>query len=273
MPNLAFRRGRPYIDQLDFGLRPRSTDGWRRPVVATVGDTPASVSDGQFVPYPGSRCVFLAANPMGSVGALAIAEIRQTCFAAIGVEEMVNIFLSEQAQVLEHIVPDSSVPASVFAESVATSGTMKPVGRLAIGYPAGSDELRLVAARIKVDLLVVGIAADLFACDADSAADCDLLLVERLVPDAAPAYAIWGMLCDLALFCDDAGWRRRPQLDALGWLADLEQQLRAEALLLPLYREQYGAWADSRLRGMRFRDDGTLDFEDAWIAPGGEESR
>ena len=272
VPNLAYRGGRPFIDQLFFGVRPGSTEDWRRPVVAAVGDTPASAQDAVFLSYPGSRCVYLAANRRRGVGALAIAEVRHSCFAAIGVEEMVNIFLSEQAQVLEHLVPDSSVPASVFSDEAVASGTMKPVGRLAIGYPAGSDELRLVAARLKVDLLVVGIAADLVACDAKSAADCDLLLVERLVPDAAPAYAVWGLLCDLALFCDDAGWRRRPQLDAFGWLADLERQLRAEALLLPLYREPHGAWADRRLRGLRFRDDGTLDFEDAWIAAGEEES-
>ena len=268
-PNLNFFRGRPYLDHLFFGNSLVIDENWRRPVLARVGDDQGIGRDVVEIAYPGRRCVYLVANRKGGgiAGApLQDAETRRAALAAVDVRSLVSIFLSEKAEMLEHLVPDSALPGTVIGEIPAWSGGRKPVRRLAIGYPEGSDELALVAERIRVDLLVAGISSEVVPCKRGTAGRCDLLLVELLVPDGSPAYAYWGLLCELATECSDDTWLRRPVGDGLSWLAELERELRSEALVLPLYHEPHSAWADSRVRDLRFRPDGSLDFENAWIA-------
>ena len=87
------------------------------------------------------------------------------------------------------------------------------------------------------------------------------------------------MLRDLSQRCAIAGrrqrpwlstgdevWLRRPTGGEVSWLVEMEQSLLAEALLLPLYHTAHSVWADAQIRGLRFRPDGTLNYESTWIS-------
>jgi MarR-like DNA-binding transcriptional regulator SgrR of sgrS sRNA len=268
-PDLSFYRGRPYIDSLCYGRSAPTGGQHRRPELMRVSELRRNVEPQAVeIVFPGRRCVYLAINRRGSAGPLRLLSARAAVLAAIDRTSLVNIFLRESAQVLEHLVPPSALPAGTFEPGTRLEGGVKPVGRLLIGFLPESQESKLVAERVKVDLLVAGIGSDVIPCSPESARQCDLIIVDKLVPDCAPAYAVWGLLCELAAIEGDEIWLRRPWGDEAAWLVELETSLRAEALLLPLYHTAHSVWADALLRDLRFRTDGTLDFENAWIARG-----
>ena len=272
-PNLRFFRGRPYLDLVLLG----GTDGaadptWRRPVPAAVGDDPGVAEGAVPVPYPGRRCVYLAANQ--GRPALRDAAARRAVAAAVSPGEMVRIFFGGAARPLRHLVPDGSLPEDFFRRTAPPDGEAvgAPRGRLLIGYPAGDGELELVAERVRVDLLAAGIGSDVAAFGGGAAGDCDLLVVEALIADGSAGYGVWRLLAELAAQSGDRSWLSRPQGDDVAWLVALDHELISSGRLLSLYHTGHRLWADPRLRGLRLRPDGTLHFENAWIAAaGGEE--
>ncbi len=273
-PNLRFFRGRPYLDLVILGGTNEVADPtWRRPVLAAVGDNPGVAEGAVPVQYPGRRCVYLAANQ--DRPALRDAAVRRAVAAAVSPGEMVRIFFGSAARPLRHLVPDGSLPEAFFHQPTPLDGeaVSAPRGRLLIGYPAGDGELELVAERARVDLLEAGIGSDVAAFGGGTAGACDLLVVEALIADGSAGYGIWRLLAELAALSGDRSWLRRPSGDAVAWLVGLDHELISDGRLLPLYHTGHRLWADRRLRGLRLRPDGTLDFESAWITAAGESER
>ncbi len=273
-PDLSFVRGRPFLDHLFIGGSPKIGDDWRRRVLTRVGYRPTDVSDDATrIDYPGRRCVYLAVNRRGSSGPLRLLDARSDTLSEVDAESLVSIFLGTKAELLEHVVPPGALPGGAFGWQARPGNGIKPLGRLVIGFPYGSEELELVAGRVRVDLLVSGISADVIPYSGDNAGNCDLLLVEALIPDGSAAYSFWCLLCELSSQTGDEVWLRRPAGDDVSWLVDLEQSLLSEAMFLPLYHTAHFVWADPQIRGLRFRPDGTLDYENAWISEEPESSR
>jgi MarR-like DNA-binding transcriptional regulator SgrR of sgrS sRNA len=223
--------------------------------------------------YPGSSCVYLVLN--ASEGALRSVQARRAVVAAIDVDAMVRIFFGGAEARLPHIVPKSAAPALAFSgPSESGESDVGPISSntpLIIGYPRGRPGLELAAERLRVDLMVAGIEAEPRAYLAGRRVGYDMFIIENLVPDAAPAYSIWSMLVELSELTGNLAWLRRPGGDWISWLSQLDADYTDEHRLLPLYRTTYKIAVDSRLRNLKFRHDGTLDFESAWIAPPEEE--
>ena len=268
-PDMNFVRGRPFVDHLFLGGSPEVQSDWRRPVLVRVGHRITEVSDEPVrIDYPGRRCVYLAANRRDSIGPLRLLDARSEALGAVDAESLVSIFLAGRTELLEHVVPPGALPGGAFALPTGPVSGIKPLRRLAIGFPEGSEELELIAGRVRVDLLVSGISADVIPFSSDTAGDCDLLLIEALIAEGSAAYSFWGSLCELYSLTGDDIWLRKPSGDDVAWLVDMEQSLRSEAMLVPLYHTAHFIWADPRIRDLGFRPDGTLDYEGAWIAEG-----
>lgn len=271
IPNLSYLSGRPYLDEVIFSVEMIQPDPtWRRPVIAWVGSKPLEGQPYTKIDFPGSMCVYLVANP--SHQALKEKASRLHVMRAINSEAMVRIFFAGSAQVLNHLVSEKALPAKLPGEPSSQPGGRAPSARLTIGYPAGDAQLKLVAERIKVDLLVAGIGSEVVGYDVGSARNCDLLVIPCLISEINPAYGIWRLLCNVAEMSADRSWLRKPAGDALGWLIKLDSTLREEGLVLPLYHKPFALYSDPELRGLVFRVDGTLDYENAWIAAGSEEA-
>lgn len=264
VPNLRFFRGRPYLDNLIFGSEPvKPSSDWRRRVIAPVGSRPVEENNPAVV-FPGRRCVYLAVNPAS--GALSSASARRAVLASVDREALVKVFIGGSAESLLSLLPGSVAPAALFSEA-SSEGERKASGLgLTLGYPAGNAELESVAGRLQADLLLAGFRCAVNPYSGKGDAETDLLLVDVLVAADDASYCVWGLLSRLSVLTGGYFQADRPRGDLFAWLGRLHQSLVLEGYLIPLYHSAYQVFAGRNLRDLRFRTDGTLDFEGAWIA-------
>lgn len=262
--NLDFFHGRPYLDLIIFNEDLKNPDPrWRRPVLAAVHNDQRSDSN-EAVIFPGRRCVYLFATRQGN--AMLGKQARLAVLHATDPETMVRIFFGDETTPLKHIVPDSAAPSYVFSTTEVDGGITSGASRLKLGYPAGNKELELVAGRIQADLVVAGFRCAVSEYRNPDFGSNDLILIEALIADVEPGYGFLQLLTRIRTFIDADTLFIKPNTDEYQWLKQTEQKLLEEGLVLPLYHAQHQVYTDKSLRGLRFCSDGTLDYENAWIA-------
>lgn len=262
--NIAFSSGRPFLDYLIVRQGARLPDGVQNSGIV-VDPSKSAEAGSPSVVYPGARCVYLVFHPSGVISDPAQ---RSALLRTIDPDAMVRIFFGNSGTRLTSLIPSSGVPQELIGEilpGVAADST--DVRSMRLAHPAGSAELKLIAERIKVDMLVAGIDVRLLEYRNDNLPACDLFLFDVLIADHAPEYTLWYALKRRARMvgADVAP----PQGDALAWLRELTQQRNENLDIVPLLQLRHSVAVDARLQGVRFRFDGTLDFENAWIAQPG----
>jgi MarR-like DNA-binding transcriptional regulator SgrR of sgrS sRNA len=262
--NGAFAGGRPFIDSVAIRRGNRLPADDR---LIIIDPSKSAEAGSPSVVYPGARCVYLVFHPAGAVRDSAQ---RTALLGTIDPESMVRIFFGNSGTRLTSLVPPSAVPIELIGEVVSNDvAGSAGVRTLRLAHPAGSAELRLVAERIKVDMLVAGIDVRLVEYRGERLPSCDLFLFDALIADHAPEYTLWCALVRHARMVGDGAEAVPPSGDALAWLRALTQQRNDSLDIVPLLQLRHSVALDASLRGIRFRFDGTLDLENAWIAPEG----
>lgn len=262
--NIRCADGRPFLDAVVLGTAPPSLAAVRGGR-ARIELAPAAAQSRPLA-FPGVRVVWLVANPAGQV--LRTADQRRLVFDALDVDGMVRIFFGGADSRLRTLVPPAMVPGGLLSPGARPrgSGNLQAL-TLRIGYPRGRDDLRLAAERVRVDLILTGARCEVQPYDAVPPRNCDLLIVDALVHEGSPEYSLWRLLTRLWQATGSKLWIPQPERDAVRWLLSVDQSLRADGWVLPLYQAVNEISLDPRLRGVQFHADGTLRLDDAWLSP------
>lgn len=261
--NLQYCFGRPYLDRIVLaGAEGGGTPAENR-VVLNFNQVLSGLEreDGRALQYPGEKAVYLATNPASS--ALPTPAERAWIFAQIDVESMVTIFFSDRAHVQNRLLPDEMLALGRLAAEKPEPRKPATTSPLIIAYHDGDENLKLVAERLQVDLLVADVESSLRPYGRNRPADADLYVEGWLISRESPAVSFWLSHCRHS---GDSEGFSPPWHDELAWLLEQERLNSEQQYLLPLFNLPYTVFLPKRLRDVRFFMDGTLDFEDAWIA-------
>ena len=271
--NLNFIEGRPYLDYIGFKGESRIPDKARRKV-AVILDPRQLVNsrdaNASYAVYPGKRCYYLVLNHNRSL--MKSVARRQVIRSAVDPDALVNIFLKSIASRLTTLVPEAYIPADIqemklSAEKGHVNGSRLD-RKLMLGYQTGDRLARMVAERVKVDLLVKSMEVQLKAVTDNNYTGCDLIVTNALISRYAPEYSLWLLLHQLYLKTRNDIWLNAPTGESFSWLAEVVREYIGESVMIPLFAEDVFIKLDPRLRGVAFRPDGTLNLENTWISPG-----
>lgn len=255
--NKQYCFGRPFIDSIYLGNQDATIQ--QQSISINLEQPP---QDGQVLQYPGKRCVYLVFNPASPL--LKNAGARHAITRLIDADSLVSIFFEERASVLRRLVPDAYIPIEALPGTAAGATTPTAVEPLRIAYPEGDSDLKLVAERLHVDLLVGEVESRLVPYQDSPPEDVDMLIEAALIHERLPGHGIWRLLYR---HFNQLNIVQAPWIDEVAWLLEMEKACLEDGRLVPLLMLDHTITVPQQLRGVRFFADGTLDFEDAWIAP------
>jgi MarR-like DNA-binding transcriptional regulator SgrR of sgrS sRNA len=269
--NLSSAAGRPFLDELlPIAENGAVAAGRGNHIEISESDFSRSTdarSGARWLEYPGWQSLYMICNPQGK---LASVEQRKALYQAIGREELVNIFFQD-AQELEYLLPAEAIVMVPSAQpEMSADATSKLPMKLRLAYATGDDILRLTAERIAVDLYLAGVELTLEPYTDIAPQGADIYLSSRLIFAAYSEYSLWQAMAEFARLTGEVSFLRQPGEDLYLWFLELERWNRSEELIRPMFCYRWGVSLSQRLRGTKFRADGTLDFSNAWLAPAGE---
>lgn len=260
--NKQYCFGRPYIDFVLLGTSGSETMR-RNAIVLNL----AMIRDGKETPgnvaltYPGKNCVYVVFN--SNSAELQSKKVRHFLAGLIDAESLATIFFKDTADVLHRLVPDEYLPFDSLPVKNEVVNSIEPISRpLLIAYPAGKEQLKLIAERLLVDLLVARVETRLVSYAGNPPANADMVVASTLVHEDIASHGIWKLLNQ---YLPSSNQIDSPWIDEVAWLLEMEKLVNAESLIVPLLQTDHTVYLPPSLQGVRFFIDGTLDFEDAWI--------
>lgn len=201
-------------------------------------------------------------------------EARLSLREIIDPDAMVEIFFADTAERLTSLIPASILPLNIQAIKTGSipenrSG-LSSKNRLVLGYETGNPRAKLVAERVKVDLLVKKYNVVLREVMSGNYKGCDLFVFQSLISKTAPEYSLWLMLHDLYKKTGNDIWLHKPIKGIYKWIANITRDFLGAGYLIPLFQEDVFISVDKRLKGVTFRPDGTLNLENSWISSDGK---